>query len=161
MFGDDAIYDELEAWRRRDKHLYEFEANLRDQLQNRREDIYRVFAATMRRRYRAAIIEKLDLRDFHVLPDPDQTPENDAIREHTRDACLSVLIRSIKESMAKTVQAPPEYTTMNCHVCGSIEDFDHAILVHRCMACGSEWDQDRNAAINLLRHSSASAVPTV
>ena len=42
-------------------------------------------------------------------------------------------------------------TTHICHLCGSLEEFDAAEhLNHRCRSCGMVWDQDVNAARNLL-----------
>ena len=46
---------------------------------------------------------------------------------------------------------PAEYTTATCHVCGTAEVWDQAAhVMHRCGQCGALWDQDHNAAINLL-----------
>jgi transposase len=42
-------------------------------------------------------------------------------------------------------------TTKTCHVCGRIEEWDSAKqIVHTC-ACGATWDQDHNAAVQILR----------
>jgi hypothetical protein len=147
--GDGGIFETLETWRKRDKHLYEYEANLRDQLQRWRMDIYRNFAADMRRKYHTANVEKLDLRDFHVLPKAEDAPVDGALKEHVRDACLSALFQCLKESMAKIVKVPAKNTTAKCHVCGSIQKWNHKILCHTCTACGTEWDQDDNAATNI------------
>lgn len=150
--GDAGTFEALEAWRKRDKHLYEYEGNLRDQLQRRREDLYRVFVAKLRRKYKTAHIEELDLRDFHELPEAEEDAAQGALREHTRDACLSFLTRrAIKESMSETFEIPAPDTTRACHSCGSIEEWDRRILTHKCSSCGVEYDQDENAAINLLK----------
>lgn len=158
--GDADIHDVMEKWRKRDKHLYEFEANLRDQLIRRRESIYRNFAAELRRKYKTAKIEALDLRDFHVLPEPEEKPENEAMRRHTRDACLSVLIRCIKESMAETIEKPAKNTTLIHFECGSKEEFDRRQVLHTCTKCGETYDQDENAAKHLLGKLPASAMVT-
>lgn len=153
--GDAGVFTLIEEWRKRDKHLLEYEANLRDKLQARRLDSYRVFAAMIRRRYAKIIVEKLDLRDFHVLPEPEdaKAPES-AARKHTRDAALSILRDPLIRAGA--VEVPPEYTTKDCASCGSREVVDGAVLVHTCSRCGEVWDQDRNAARNLLRFASGS-----
>lgn len=148
--GDEKMFEAVETWRKRDRHLYEYEGNLRDQLQSWRENHYRNFAAGLRRTYRTAVVEALDLRDFHVLPEAEETPENELVRQNTRNACLSILFRCIKESMAEMVKVPAEYTTMKCHKCGHIEDFDRLILARVCPKCSDKEDQDRVAAINLL-----------
>lgn len=149
--GDEQAFAEIEAWRKRDKHLYEYEGNLRDQLQARRLDIYRNFAADMRRRYKTARIEKLDLRDFHRLPESEGTPVDGALKEHVRDACISQLFACLGESFGNTdtVKVNPKWTTAKCNVCGSIQKWNRKVLRHRCTACGAEWDQDENATENI------------
>lgn len=147
--GDGEIFEALEAWRKRDKHLLEYQGNLRDQLQRRRMDIYRNFAADMRRKYHTGKIEKLNLRDFHKLAKAEEASVDGALKKHVRDACLSDLFQCIKESMTKTVKVPAKNTTAKCYVCGSIQTWNHKILRHTCTACGAEWDQDANAAENI------------
>lgn len=148
--GDEEALAALEAWRKRDKHLLEYGANLRDQLQRRREDIYRNFAAQMRRKYKTAFVEKLDLRDFHVLPKSEEKQADGAVREHTRDACLSFLFQCLKESMSEIVFKDPKNTTKLHFDCGNLEEFDRKELFHTCSHCGVLSDQDLNAAKNLL-----------
>lgn len=147
--GDEGIYALMEAWRRRDKHLYEYQGNLRDQLQRYREDIYRNFAAWLRKNYRIVRFEQLDLRGFHRLPEIDEPAVDGALKEYVRDACQSLLRRCIEEAVAETVEVDPKDTTRKCHKCGSIQEWDHKILCHRCTFCKEEWDQDANASRNI------------
>lgn len=161
------IFDQLECWRWRDRHLYDYEANERMQLLREREDSYRVFAAEMRRRYAVAWLEGkavrvsglMDLRDFHVLPKPEEAPMDGALREHTRDAALSILRRCLVESMRETKAREAANTTLACHACGVVRVIapgDRGELFLSCV-CGKKVDQDRNAALNLLRGMTASA----
>lgn len=155
--GDATAFDGLEAWRKRDRHLLEYEANLRDQLQRSRADRYRVFAAQMRRRYRTIVVESLDLRQFHKTPAPDEPAKDGALKEHARDACLSALLGALRETGA-AVAMPAQYTTADCATCGSREQVDGEVLSHRCSQCAELWDQDRNAAKNLLLAGTAEPV---
>lgn len=151
-FGHDASgFDPLCEWAQQEDHLYEWEAGQRRKLQRWREDHYRCFAARLRRRYRASVREDLDFRVFHRRPEPGQEDPDTAVKVYVRAACGSLLVKCIDESMASSIKVPPEYTTMTCHECGFVEDFDRMSLEHTCSECGSTWDQDRNAAINLLR----------
>ncbi|GIV82866.1 MAG: hypothetical protein KatS3mg051_2220 [Anaerolineae bacterium] len=59
--GDDVAYNALESWRQRDRHLWEWQANLRDQAIARRNDLYHQFAAEIARRARVVVLEDLDL----------------------------------------------------------------------------------------------------
>lgn len=162
--GDETVYKWLEVWRRRDRHLYEFEANLRDQLQHRREDIYRVFVAKMRRAYKTAVIEDMDLRDYHKLPEAenDNVPqyERDMLKTHLRDACLSLLRRCLVESMAEIVAVPAENTTRECPRCFVVTVFDSRKLDKPCQGCGMVEDQDKVAATVLLQGGARGSVTT-
>lgn len=160
LTGGEGVYALMETWRKRNKHLLEYEENLRDQLQRQRMDIYRNFAAQMRRKYRTAKIEKLDLRDFHKNQEVEEPVPDGALKEHVRDACISTLFQCLKESMAQIVEVSAQNTTAKCHVCESLQTWNHKILRHTCTTCGAEWDQDDNAAINISREDIAS-VPVV
>ena len=157
--GDEGLFNVLEeAWRKRDKHLYEYERNLADQLQNFRANLYRNFAAQMRRKYRLAVIEDIDLRKFHRLPNPEETPDEKAVREHIRDGCIHFLRQCLKESMTETKKVPAMDTTTIHSTCGSKQYWDRMQLMHTCTECGETYDQDRNAAINLLGMAELPAV---
>ena len=144
----------LEAWRHRDKHLYEYEAHLRSQLQGSRKDLYRKFAAQLSRLYATSHVEKLDLRTFHKLAPIEEGGDKgtDAMTSYTRDACLSSLFEALKSRMVNTVKIDPANTTKQCHACSVIDAAwtDHAKVDHECSSCLVTWDQDVNAARNLL-----------
>ena len=147
--GDAVMFPLVEDWRRRDRHLYEYERHLADQLLAEREDLYRVFAADLRRRYKTAIVMELDLRDFHVLPPAEEPTPDGALREHTRDACLSLLHRCLDESMSEVIRSDPRNVTRMCRECGGLNDWDRKVLHRVCSWCHAERDQDENAARNL------------
>lgn len=159
--GDEEVFAAMEAWRKRDKHLYEYEAHLREQLQLQRADIYRKFAASMRRSYAKIGIEgsmgkdgdagrPMDLRKFHVLP----KPESDGRKlgcGSIREACLSLLRRFLEETMCvETV--PSAGTSKTCSACGVKNTLDHSVTF-TCDGCGKVWDRDVNAARNILNRA--------
>lgn len=144
------IFDIAWEWRGREMHLWRYEAMMRERLLGQRHDMYRVFAADMRRQYKTARIEELDLRDFHVLVEPERDETRvDAIQRHVNYACQSSLIQAITQSLAITERRDAAKTTMLCSGCGSIEVWDHNILVHTCSKCGLRMDQDDTASRNL------------
>lgn len=160
--GDEAIYGRLESWRKKDAHLYDWEANLRDKLLRRRREIYRVFAVQLRERYGAVVLEDFDLRQAARRDGNIGEEAPDRARALRYLAALSEL-RTILEHSMEVVKSPAMHTTVTCHACGSIEKFDAAAnLRHTCLACGTTWDQDYNAAKNLLTwaEASSSAVAT-
>jgi hypothetical protein len=149
--GDAEIFALLEEWRKRDRHLYEFEANLRDQLIGRRMSIYRNFAAALRRKYHTAVLKKMDYRKLHELPEAEEPGMEKGLKTHSRDAALSLLERCIKESVSKTVEVNPKDTSRIHSDCGSKEDPVAGERFNTCGSCGDLYDVDENAAENLLK----------
>jgi hypothetical protein len=154
---DGEIFTILEEWRKRDKHLYEFEANLRDQLIGRRDSLYRNFAAELRRKYRTAKIKLVDRRKAHELPKPEEQPKEHGMKAHARDACLSRLVCCLKESMAETLEISPKELGRVHQACGSLQEPDPSKAMHTCRDCGEPYDQDENTA-KLLLYTGVSSV---
>lgn len=143
--GDRGLFALLEAWRKRDLHLCEYERNLRDQLQSQRLDFYRKVAASLRRRYRT-----IGLR-ADVSLEKIQSDGEGRAKLHQRDACIS----SLRQALANTgavVEVKAGRATTTCSTCGAeCERGDAAALFLKCSRCGEVHDGDRNAAINILR----------
>ena len=142
----------LETWRKQDKHLYEWECHQRQSILRQRREIYRLFALQMAR-YKYVTVEALDLHDFAELDKA--ASDIEAVRGRRFDAALSVLLGCIEGATVRAgghyYRAPPEWTTQTCNACGQREEFDKKKeLVHTCGHCGVTWDQDENAARNLL-----------
>lgn len=170
--GDDAVFASLSYWRARDKHFLCWLAHQRDQLQAQRFDAYRCAAAFLRRRYSTFVIEArskkeenpsrpMDLRQFHELPPPDAKPgavgeKGSQAKEYVRDACLSSLRQCLDEAASELATIPAPGTTFVCSACGSEEkQMDKKVLFHTCSVCSARWDQDMNAARNLLSRYTA------
>lgn len=158
--GDADAYERLEAWRKQDKHLWDWESNLRDKVLRRRREIYRVWAKSVCERYEKLVVEKLDLRAFDRRKPVEADDGADAAaREHRRDAALSTLRLALKEAAAarkvEIIERDPAWTTRACSACGVVDEtWDPAAAIrHSCPGCGVEWDQDVNAALNLLNAS--------
>jgi hypothetical protein len=154
--GDDYGYALLEEWRKQDKHLWEWEANLRDKVLRRRREGYRILAANLARRYRTLILEDWDLREMqkHKPVESDEV-EIKAARLQQRRAAPSELRSCLVSAFAArngvVVYVDPSYTTLTCAVCGHQDEWDTAENIwHTCRECGAVWDQDSNAAVNML-----------
>lgn len=151
--GDEGMFEMLEAWRKRDKHVYEYQENLRDQLYGQRNDLYRNFAAELRRKYKTARIMEIDRSKSQKLPSPEETPADKLIRANSRNACLSSLERFLKESMTKVTELDPKNLSRKCHNCGSLQEIQTD--VHTCTECGESYERSENTARNLLGLASA------
>lgn len=155
--GDVEIFETLEAWRRRERHLWLYQENLRDQLIAWRKDWYRNIAADLRQRYRTLAIEKLDLRELHDVQRPqDEQEVRSTIRWAARTANLSRFRQCLLESGCAVLELDPANTTAQCHACHELCNWDQAAQIrHTCEHCGATWDQDQNAARNLLASGQA------
>ena len=154
--GDQAGYEMIEAWRKQDKHLWEWQANERRKALARRQEGYRVWAAGIASRYSLVCIEEFDLRKLARKPPVEEPGEYDDLARSQRivsapSLMRSVLLNACAVSGVTVVKVPCAATTITCHECGGETRWDAAkYRSHRC-ACGAIWDQDHNAAINILR----------
>lgn len=84
--SDETLFDKVEAWRKQDKHLWDWEANNRQKALARRRDDYRVFAAKAARRYSTLVIEHLNLAGLAKIPTPDNPGEAQSRSQRTQTA---------------------------------------------------------------------------
>lgn len=146
--GDAEILAELDAWRHQDVHLWQWETEAEKKSQRTRLDLYRVFAHRVSQRYKEIYVEDFDLRKIQRNRKPDDNTVDAGSKEYMRTACISTLVGLLKQK--KAVKVDCANTTKKCHACGSIEEFDHRSLWHTCKSCNLPWDQDYNAAKNIL-----------
>ncbi|RLB65745.1 MAG: transposase [Deltaproteobacteria bacterium] len=129
--------------------------NLRDKMLRRREDFYRCRAKEITEEFGVIVLDKMDLRWMATREKANGEPtELHPKARHTRNlAAISVLREWIVKQSAKT---GAQINTLNiasstiCHKCGSKVKAGSGI-VRSCLSCGTSWDKDENAAINLWR----------
>ena len=149
----------LSNWKHVEDRDHDTESQLRDQTLAHRRDVYRCWVAMLAKQYSVAYLERMDLRAaIHGVTGTDA--DVDAVtpqRRRARWACLSSLRQMIGERLA-VVAVKAAGTTVDCHACGSSTAIDSARQVaYTCEHCGAEWDQDENAAKNLLARGMAIA----
>lgn len=156
--GDAEGFDTLEAWRHQDAHLYNWQAHQLASAVRWRDNLYREFAAKLRGQYGKVRIESMNVSQLQRLRPVEEADAIEFGRQYQRIASVGRLLAILKEA-APCELVPAADTTAKCCGCGQPtgEVLRH-LLVHRCRACGLEMDQDRNAAINLLRHGPSSGV---
>ncbi|MHB8368945.1 MAG: zinc ribbon domain-containing protein [Leptospirales bacterium] len=147
----------LETWRKTNKRLTQEMDNLREKLSAQRTDLYRNEALRIVREHSCVALEDFDLREVVKLetPEGEKTDQPAAARANRVRAAVSDLRNWIGIQAAKTgteiVRIPAADTTRACRQCLHVnlrrrpED-----LVWTCDSCGAVWDQDENAARNLL-----------
>jgi len=157
--GDEQIFSVIWAWRKQELHLYDWEANERNQTLAFRKDFYWRLANEFTKKYSVVVIEDFNLNDVAISSPPEGSGEE---HEGTDKSRHQRFISSLSEFRQILECSGPKYgavvvkedavrSTMECHLCGYAEAWDAAPRIqHRCEGCGEEWDQDRNAAQNLL-----------
>lgn len=147
------LLSRLEAWRKQDKHLLEWESHQREAIIRERRELYRLFARQLAT-YRRVVVERLPLDELaEVDEEPEQRLTHNS-RAHRFDAGLSYLLDYAADAVHRAggdfSEMDPAMTTQWCHGGDHEERFDAAQSVMHDCSCGRSWDQDRNAARNML-----------
>jgi hypothetical protein len=162
--GDDEAFMLANAWRKQDRHLYQWESEQRMRALLMRREKYRTFAVSLASKYETLVLEdridestkKMDLRPLARRDEPEERKElHEAARSQRFLAATSelrlALIHAFESRRGHVNYAACRDSTAACHECGLIQHWDHNELEHTCenRECNATWDQDDNAAQNL------------
>ena len=157
--GDDEAITHLEAWRRQDKHLWNWESSQRTKSLRRRKDFYRCIGAELAERHGVLVVDDFDLAKFARTPEVDEDDDRtDTYARHRTMACT----HSLRDALAKAFRArggrvvkigrvTSANLTRTCAKCGADAEPTPTDVSRevRCSA-GHVWDRDENAARNLI-----------
>lgn len=117
--GDDDAFSRLERWRRRDKHLWQWEANARRRAIRRRREQFRLLGKRFASQYGTLVVERLDLRPMARLPPPESPGLGNARERAQRFAAAPGELRDSlcqafagREGRVVRVQAQPTTADM-------------------------------------------------
>ncbi len=158
--GDETGFSGLEAWRRKDKRLLEWEANLREKCIGFRVDLYRTFAHRNAGLYGRIVIHKPVLHRLRERPVPEI--RDDFLRMSTRRltqiAAVFTLERALEQAFAKLdrhvyvtprgLQVWKHFACYDTHGGGGLE-------VVRCPRCSQLFDPELNTCRHLVRWAAA------
>jgi hypothetical protein len=183
MAGDRAILAALQAWARQDRHLQDWQEHQRERLIANRRELWKVLAAELTRTYATILIEdgtntskdREETMRLPEIPGWEQLAPEDGDPHEGREQRRMSRLAAPGELRAEIIKAAPKHgarvevecaadSTKKCVWCSAIETFDAAASIkHTCSSCGRTWDQDANAARNLLhRHGFGSGpVPPI
>jgi transposase len=170
--GDEQILRDLQAWAKQDRHLATWEAHQRDRTIANRREVWRQIAAELARTYQTILVEDglcrsegregqlkiVDVAGWDKLPPEDGDPhEGREQRRQSRMAAPGELRLAITQAVHKTASTVIDVgraknSTRECAWCGHVQknaDFAATIEI-QCEGCRRTWDQDANAARNLL-----------
>ncbi len=162
--GDDHAFSALEAWRRRDKRLLEWQANLREKCLGHRSNIYRKFAHHKAQLYSRVVIYEPQLNKVRQRPMPEtrEGPLGVSMRRLTQIAAIYTLETAIEQEFSKVekeVSIAPRglqvWKHFACHKGASISGADPPVV--RCPSCSQLFDPELNACRHLIEWSDANA----
>jgi hypothetical protein len=137
----------LRKWKLQNDRLRSIRACLSERLIGRRRWLYRNFAARMCRTYRRLILKKLSIH--RLSQSVDVLDVAGRYRRFASPAELSLFLRQAAMSRGTTImEAESAFSTTTCAKCGA-QASQTGNLILTC-ATGHSWDQDENAARNLL-----------
>ena len=123
-----------------------------------------MFAKKLCSKYNRVVLEDFDLRKVAKKPAPESGTKGSLPPDRQRTiAAISVLRGAIENFCGREgidiVRVEAKDSTRECHVCGHVEGKQIVSLIHECSHCHVKWDQDYNAAINLLRRAGFANTP--
>lgn len=151
--GDDPAFEALERWHKQHRHLYGWECDQRKKTVLSRKEHFRAQSYTLLQGVERLIVEDTNIAEL-IRRSKSGALEKNA--SHNRQKVAPGVFRETLTSVAKklgidVIKIKAKDITQQCHVCGELCEWDHVKhLTHVCEHCGSEWDQDANAARNLL-----------
>lgn len=150
--GDAEAFEHMDWWRRdKNKHLYDWEICQLRRLCRRRDDMYRKDVAELRKQYGVVKIQDLNLQKLLRRPNAEDSGESSEIKYLMAFASVGKLRTIFEQSGMQVQKFQAPNLTATCHVCGHVNKKNMASsIVQTCDQCGAEWDQDANAAANLL-----------
>lgn len=169
--GAEEIVEILAAWRRQDRHLWEWESHERDQLTRRRDNAWRRVGAWLTSVAGLLLVDNTDLAGLRERTDDDTDPVLPGVAQRVARARaalsapgrLRILITAAAQRHGVPVrEVKTAYLTRTCPECAVVADPDPryaASAVVVCPACGYAYDQDRSASKLMLdreRQGSAS-----
>lgn len=157
--GDEWMFGRLADWRGKHDHLRTWASHLRDQVQKRRRELYRILAVQIARKYNRVYItapERRGPRKERQAPVLSAT-ERERREAHTRAIAAPSILRRILMQTAErervfVQQVPKTAAGATCPVCGtdhSTSSLEHGTIT--CRSCSAQWDRGHGSALAILR----------
>lgn len=148
--GDEAIFLTVEAWRKQDRHLYEWESNSRRSFLDWRKWLYRQLTADLSR-YHKLLIGKINWKSIQDKPVDEESDDLQYARKRKGLVSPSELEACLKHGFTEIERIDANNLTATCSNCGALSNESRPEqLFHTCTKCMVTYDQDENHCKNLL-----------
>lgn len=164
--GDHEIFDTMHAWAQRDRHGRQHGAGVRERAYGRRRDLYRRIGHTIASRYSVIRLPKMNLAKMKQAAKigGHESDLEKLQRRQLDTAAVFELVGAIKLAASNSGARVEEYDVLDAepgrgstqvhYLCGQPHGADTSKRIEiRCQHCGVTFDQDANAARNLLSRS--------
>jgi hypothetical protein len=151
--GLQALVFYLELWRRKDSHLWQWEAHSRRKLLLARNERFRVWSRRLADTYAEIRLEEFDLSKMAKKSEPDEEKRPAGFRSSRAAAAPGEFRSRLAEAAGPTklVQGGKvHHNTVRCFECDHINETSTETMI-TCGGCGVTWDQDANNCRNQLR----------
>lgn len=156
--GDGEIFAAVDSWARADRHNMQHEVGCRERAYAARTAMYRSIARELCLQFREIRIPKSALAKLRIKRRADQEGESEletSQRRQLNDAAAYSFIQALRLMAQNTgaviVECDPAYISSVHFTCGEKCNADMRPSIEvQCEHCGHTFDQDENAALNLL-----------
>lgn len=148
---DQALIDALARWDERDRALCAIRATVRGRIRRRKSWLYQNLAAWLVTTYGTINMEgNLALKSTSIRVDDPALRNAAKYRQWAGVGELRIAIKNAaRKHGCEIFEVEPFNTTRRCFVCSAEQKGDRSKLYLKC-ANGHRWDQDLNAACNIL-----------
>lgn len=150
--GDASGFNPLEAWRHNEHHLWAWETSPGNA--RARREVYRVFAADLRRRFGKLVVDDAVYADMARRPKAEEDGEAQRVRRLRGIASPGLLRQTLCLAFGAdaTHKVEAAGVTNTCPACGSSDPAQvlRDARVTACVACSYHRDVDTTALLNAL-----------
>ena len=153
--GDESIFNELEEWRKFDKHKWQHECRLSARVARRRKDLYRNVASQLSSQYGVLYAARIEVKKITQTGKPeDLEGDQSTVTRHSRWAAIASFHEILAEKFPiHTICVDPRDISRKCCNCGELTEPQSRKV--QCRECGATWDIDENALANTIARGEA------
>ena len=147
-FVGDSIFEELDCWRKQDKHRWQHERRLSKRVIRRRTTDYRKFCVQLEHEYHVAVVAQIDAKELTEHSQPEELKRDPNVR-NAKIAAVSDLLRMIREKFQlRCIDTEAAGISQECSTCGE----KNAVTKRKvqCCGCNRTYDTDENGVENTL-----------
>lgn len=144
----DEVFDVLNEWTR----LISVASRMKKKALGYRDKFYENLAVRLFNEYERLIVAQIDMKRLSEKEEAEKLPQKARFQRVL--AGISKLVNLLERRAERTGSVLEKvvlpYKTRKCHVCGVVNEPENpAKREWICEGCGSRWDQDYNAVLNL------------